>query len=109
MLEALPKGVLLPSVRLKPRWRARLDPELRARLMTELNDCAWAFSEMEALLVDAHRVTGLSHAFLAPSLEMRLPLFDLGRRFRVVMTRLDKTRVALYDEDNNRVLDLSIE
>jgi hypothetical protein len=101
--------VLLPSIRVRTRWRTRLAPELRERLLQELDHCAWALSEMEVLLLDAHRSTGLTHAWLAPSLDLRLPLFDVGRRFRIVMTRLDRTRIAVVDEDGARVADVRLE
>lgn len=101
--------VLLPAVRVRTRWRLKPDPALRERIETELQACAWALSEMEALLLDAHRSTALTHAWLAPCLEMRLPLFDMGRRFRIVMSRHDKTRIGIIDEDGRKVVDVTLD
>lgn len=98
--------MLLPSHQIRLRWRAKLDATLRARLTQEIEGAAYALNEMEALLFDAHRATGLHHAWLAPSVELRLPLFDLGRRFRIVLTRLEKTRIGLVDEDGRKVADV---
>lgn len=98
--------MLLPSHTVRLRWRSRLDDALRDRLTQEIEHAAYALNEMEALLYDAHRATGLTHAWLAPSMELRLPLFDMGRRFRITLTRLDRTRIGVLDEEGRRVADV---
>lgn len=101
--------MLLPSHRVRLRWRARLPSELEERLRAEIEGAAHELSEMEALLYDAHRATGLTHAHFAPSIELRLPIFDLGRRFRIRLTRLDRTRIVLLDEDDRVAADVVVE
>lgn len=97
------------GVKIRIRWRAEVPEALRDRIERELESASWCLSELEALLLDAHRVTGMTHAWLAPSFDVRLPLFDAGRRLRLAMTRLDTTRLALLDEDGHRLADVRLE
>jgi hypothetical protein len=100
--------MLQPVAKVHLSWRdgVALDESLRARLARECELISWPLSEMEALLHDAHRVTGLDHAYLLPRIELRLPLYDLARRYRVVLTLVDKVRIALVDEDGRRAADI---
>ena len=102
--------MLQPPVEVRVRWtRSVGDEELRARIEAELHPIAWTLSQMEALMHDAHRVTSFDHAFLMPRLALRLPLYDLGRRFRVELTHVaDKPRISLLDEENDRVADIIV-
>ncbi len=101
--------MLLPGYRVNVRWRTRLAPALEARVIQELEGASWSMSEMEALLHDAHRATGLNHAWMAPSLVLRMPLFDMGRRFKIQMSRHDKSHIVLLDEDDKKLADVNLE
>lgn len=89
-------------------WRsaAPADPTVRRRLVEEVHAIAWELTQIQALVADADQVTGLAHAFLVPRMELRLPLFDVGRRFRVLVQHLDRPLVTIVDEDGERVADV---
>ena len=91
-------------------WRrgAPEDDVLRRRVLEEVRVIAWTLSEMQAMLHEAHQRTGLSHAYLAPRLELRLPIFDVGLRYRLVLMNLDEPRVGLFDEDGKRIADVRL-
>lgn len=93
----------LESVHVHVIWSARIAEPLRARLAHELRQAAWALSETEALLRDAHRATDLSHAYMQPRIELRLPLYEAGRRFKIVFSRPDEMRIELFDERGARL------
>lgn len=91
-------------------WRslAATDPVIRARVAEEVRSLAWTLSQMEALLHDAHRATGLEHAFLMPRIELKLPLYDVGRRYRIAFTFVERARIALLDEDGRKLADVRL-
>lgn len=102
--------MLEPPLQVLVTWRSLVvtDPQLRARLTEEVRQLAWTLSQMEALLHDAHRATACEHAFLMPRIEMRLPLYDLGKRFRIVLAHVDRARISLLDEDGRKVADVTL-
>lgn len=102
--------MLAPAVQANLTWSslAAVDPRLRARLTEEVRGLAWTLSQMEALLDDAHRVAGHEEAFLMPRLELRLPLYDLKRRDRLVLTHLERVRIALVDEAGRKLADVTL-
>lgn len=92
----------MPETRLEVdvAWRAGAAPDaaVRRRVAEELRAIAWELTQLQALVHDAHQATGLRHAYLVPRMELRLPLFDLGLRYRVVLQQLDRPRVVLQSE-----------
>ena len=102
--------MLAPPVHATLTWRslAATDPRIRARVTEEVRGLAWTLSQMEALLHDAHRAAGMEHAFLMPRIELRLPLYDVGRRYRIVLTYVEKARIAVVDEDDRKLADIVI-
>ena len=98
------------TLAVRAAWRpaAPSDERVRARIMEELEQASWTLSQMEALLYDAHQLAGVHHAWLLPRLEMRLPLYDLGLRYRLVYTCLDRTRLAVEDDRGRRVADVTL-
>lgn len=99
-----------PAAQVVLAWRphAPADATLRARVAEEVRQLAWTLSQMEALAHDAHRAAGHEHAFLMPRLELRLPLFDLGLRYRLVVSCMEKSHIALLDEEGRKVADVSL-
>jgi hypothetical protein len=91
-------------------WRrgAPADPRLRHRALEEVRAISWNLSELQAMLADAHQRTGLTHAYLLPSLELKLPIYDVGARWKVILSRLDTERIVLADEDGRPVADVRL-
>lgn len=91
-------------------WRpgVTLAPALRERVTRELEDLSWEISQAEALLHDAVRVAGHDRAWLMPRIELRLPLFEENRRFRLLFSHVEKARILLVDEDAKRLADVVI-
>lgn len=102
--------MLAPGLQVALRWRspAATTPSLRARLDEEVRALAWTLNQMEALLDDAHRATGPEHAYLMPCIELRLPLYDLGLRYRLVLTHVDRRRIRLLDEEDRTLADVTL-
>lgn len=102
--------MLEPPVQVTLVWRslAAPEPRIRVRVAEEVRGLAWSLSQMEALLHDAHRATGLEHAFLMPRIELKLPLYDVGRRYRIVLTYVEKARICLVDEDGRKLADVRL-
>lgn len=102
--------MLEPPAQAVLTWRslAATDPHIRARVTEEVRTLSWTLSQMEALLHDAHRVTALEHAFLMPRIVLKLPLYDLGKRYRVVLSHLEKTRITVQDEDGRKLADVTL-
>lgn len=102
--------MLEPVAKVHLRWRtdAPADPRLRGRLLEECELIAWPLSQMEALLHDAHQATALEHPWLLPRLELRVPLYDLQRRFRVVISYLEGSRITVVDEGGTSIADVSL-
>lgn len=92
------------------RWRreAPADEALRRRVAAELREVAWSLSQLQLLLHEAHQATGAQHAFLLPRMEARLPLFDLGVRYRIVLSNVNEPRLALVDEQGVCVADVRL-
>lgn len=92
------------------RWRASApsDAAVRRRVAEEIRHVSWALSQMEAMLFDAHQSVAVAHAYLLPRLELRLPLYDLGLRYKLVYTCHEKTLIALVDEKGKRVADVRL-
>lgn len=92
------------------RWRpgAPSDPAVRRRVAEEIRHVSWALSQMEAMLFDAHQAVGIAHAYLLPRLELRLPLYDLGLRYKLVYTCHEKIVITLVDEKGKRVADVRL-
>lgn len=95
-------------IQVKLKWRTAVDasPEMRDRVARELAGLAWELTQAEALHQDAIRVAGHERAYLMPRLELRLPLYDAGRRLRVVFSHIDTPRIHLVDEDGKRLADV---
>jgi hypothetical protein len=92
-------------------WRRGMAPTeafQRRRVHDEVLAIAWTISELQALVHDAHQRTDLSHAYLSPRLELRLPIFDAGLRYRIVLSQQDEPGVHLMDEDGKRVADVRL-
>jgi hypothetical protein len=102
--------MLAPPAHVTLVWKSlvAVDPLIRTRVAEEVRGLAWTLSQMEALLHDAHRATALEHAFLMPRIELKLPLYDLGRRYRIVLTYMEKARIALMDEDGRKLADVRL-
>jgi hypothetical protein len=100
----------VPGLDVDVRWRREApdDERLRARIVRELHEVAWSLSQLQLLLHDAHQATGAQHAFLLPRMEARLPLFDLGRRYRVVLSHVNEPRLALVDEEGKCIADVKV-
>lgn len=104
-------AVQLPApIQVRLQWRTGVDipPETRERVTREIDTLAWELSQTEALLHDAMRVAGQTRAYLMPRIELRLPLYDAGRRLRIVFTNIDMPRIHVVDEDGKRMADLTI-
>jgi len=84
------------------------DANVRRRVHDEVLAIAWTISELQALVHEAHQRTGLAHAYLAPRLELRLPIFDAGLRYRIVLSQLDEPAAHILDEDGKRVADVRL-
>lgn len=105
------RRVQIPApIQVRIAWRAGADapPELRERIAVELHALAWELSQAEALLQDAMRVAGAERAYLMPRLELRLPIYDAKRRFRVVFSHVDTPLVHLADEAGKRLADVTL-
>ena len=98
------------SLHLDVAWQsgAPADPRVRRRVADELHGIAWELTQLQALLHDAHQATGLAHAWLVPKMEVRLPLYDLGLRYRLVLQQVDRPKVVLLDEDGKRIADVRL-
>jgi len=103
--------VQIPApIQVRVEWRADASvtaPE-RARVMQELADLAWELSQSEALLTDVMRVAGHDRAYLMPRIELRLPLYDAGRRFRIVFSHVEMARIHLVDEAGKQLADVTL-
>lgn len=99
-----------PTLCVHVSWRAHAptDEKVRARIVEELRQASWTLNQLEALLFDAHHLTAGQHAWMLPRLELRLPLYDVGLRYRLVYQCLDKPRLALQDEKGRRIADVSL-
>lgn len=102
--------MLAPAVRLRVRWLAAAPPEgpLRDRLEKELHGLAWALSQLEALADEASRLTGAEHPWLLPRIEARLPLYDLERRYRIVVAHVEGSRIRLLDEQGREAAQVQL-
>ncbi len=102
--------MLAPPAHVIVTWRslAATDAALRARATEDIRGLWWTLAQTEALLHDAHRVAGHEHAFLMPRIELRLPLYDLDRRLRIVFTHVDGTRIRLVDEHDRKLADITL-
>lgn len=91
-------------------WRpgVTLPQPLRERVAREVSGLSWELSQAEALLHDAVRVAGHERAWLMPRIELRVPIYDENRRFRVVLSHIEKPRITLVDEDGKRLADVVI-
>ncbi|HUR68564.1 MAG TPA: hypothetical protein VM370_04900 [Candidatus Thermoplasmatota archaeon] len=101
----------LPApIQVRLQWRSGigLEAPLRERVARELAGLSWELSQMEALLHDAMRVSGHERAYLMPRLELRLPLYDAGRRLRVVFSHIDAPRIHIADEEGKRMADVTL-
>jgi hypothetical protein len=43
-----------------------------------------------------------------PRIELKLPLYDLGRRYRLVFTYVEKSRISVMDEDGRKLADVRL-
>lgn len=102
--------MLLPAVQVRLSWRSAvtLDDSLKDRLTNEVEQISWTLSQMEALVDEAHRLTGMEHAYLLPRLELRLPLYDVGKRYRLSLSYVEKRRITLLDDQGRAVADVTL-
>lgn len=100
----------LAPIHVRLAWRPGnlLTEPLRERLTKEVDALVWELSQAEALLDDLHRVAGQERAWLMPRIELRIPLYDVNRRFRLAFSHVDKPRIVLVDEDGKRVADVTL-
>ena len=99
----------LPApIQVRVTWRSGVDLpiETRERVGRELHGIAWELSQAEALLHDCMRVASDDRAFLMPRIELRLPLYEAGRRLRIVLSHIDAARIHLLDEEGKRLADV---
>jgi hypothetical protein len=96
------------QVRLLWRPAASLPAETRERVANELHVLAWELTQSEALLADIVRVAGHERAYLMPRIELRLPLYDDGRRLRIVFSHIDASRIHVVDEEGKRLADVTL-
>ena len=96
------------QVRLNWRPGAAVPADLRERVARELATLGWELNQGEALLQDADRLAGHERAYLMPRLELRLPLYDAQRRFRIVFSHIDAARIHLVDEEGKRLADVLV-
>lgn len=96
------------TIRLAWRPGVQLAAPLRERILQEIDALSWELSQTEALLCDLHRVAGHERAWLMPRIELRVPLFDENRRFRLAFSHLEKTRILLVDEEGKRLADVTL-
>jgi hypothetical protein len=105
------EAVQIPApIQVRLQWRAAVDvpAETRERIARELAGITWELSQAEALLHDAMRVAGHERAYLMPRIELRLPLYEDGRRLRIVFSHIDSPRIHLVDEEGKRLADVVI-
>ena len=57
---------------------------------------------------EAQQRNALQHAYLAPRIELRLPIFDVGLRYKVVLSQVDGPGAHLVDEDGKRVAEVRL-
>lgn len=97
-----------PTLDATLRWRAGVpyDDKLRRRVEAEVRAIAWSLSQLQALVHEAHAMTGLQHAYLLPRMEVRLPIYDEGLRLRVIITLLERPGVGLFDGEGRKVADV---
>lgn len=96
------------QVRLNWRPGVAVPAEIRTHVANELLGLGWELTQGEALLQDAVRLAGHDRAWLMPRLELRLPLYDAQRRFRIVFSHIDAARIHLVDEEGKRLADVVI-
>jgi hypothetical protein len=89
------------------RWTAAApdDAALRRRVEAEVREVSWTLSQLQALVHDASLVAS-PHAYLLPRMEVRLPLYDAGLRYRVRIEHVDGPKVSLVDDAGARVADV---
>ena len=99
-----------PTLIVHVSWRAPAptDERVRARILEEIQQASWTLNQLEALLYDAHHLTASQHPWMLPRLELRLPLYDMDLRYRLVFQCLDKTRLTLEDDKGRRVADVTL-
>ena len=101
----------LPApIQVRVQWRpdANVAAPQRERVAQELSDLSWELSQAEALLTDVVRVAGHDRAYLMPRIELRLPLYDAGRRLRIVFSHIESARIHLVDEAGKRLADVTL-
>lgn len=99
-----------PRLHVDIAWRsaAPADAALRRRVWEELCAISWDVSQMQALVHDAQQATGLQHAWLVPKMELRLPIYDHGVRYRLVIAHAETPTVWLVDESGKRIADVRL-
>jgi hypothetical protein len=103
-------AMAVPTLSVHLAWHngAPSDPTVRRRIAEEISAISWTLSQMDQLLWDAHQAAGAEHGFLLPKLELRLPLYDLKLRYRLVHTWLDDSRIELVDEEGRKIADIRL-
>lgn len=100
----------LAPIHVRLAWRpgVSLPDAVRERVCREIECLSWELNQTEALLNDLHRVAGQERAWLMPRIELRVPLYDMNRRFRLSFSHIDKTRIVLVDEDAKKLADVTL-
>ena len=101
----------LPApIQVRVEWRVgyELPPETRERVAREIDGLAWELTQTEALLTDAMRVAGDARAYLMPRIELRLPVYEAGRRLRIIFSHVDAARIHLVDEAGKRMAEITL-
>lgn len=81
---------------------------VRKRVVEELRSIAWELTQMQALVHDAHQATGYLRGWLSPRMELRLPLYDIGLRYRIVIEEMEPPAVSLVDDAGRHVADVRL-
>lgn len=96
-----------PVLDTRLRWTpaAPDDAALRRRVEAEVREVSWTLSQLQALLHEASLVAS-PHAYLLPRMEVRLPLYDAGVRYRIRIEHVEGPKVTVVDGDGARVADV---
>lgn len=100
----------VPKLGIHLAWRdsAPVSEAVRERITREVHDVSWTLNQMETLVFDAHQLAGAHQAWLLPRLELKLPLYDVRRRYKLVCTCLDRCEWHIEDARGRRVADVRL-
>jgi hypothetical protein len=99
------------AVEVLVEWRGgpQVPDRVRRKLQRLLKSLAPVLNEYEASLYDMANLASNGFEYLAPSIELALPLYDERLEFRLRMDRNGATRIALFGEGGEPVGEVFLE